>query len=107
MSRIKTAAGNRSNVFQAAQPVQPSIVVAVSAAHAESAAMVAGCTSIRVVADTNCHIRISAAGTAATANDMYLPKDRVEHFLVTPADIISVIRDTADGHLFINQLTNA
>jgi hypothetical protein len=102
MARIKTPASVRANSFPAIMLAGAAVKVAVGAASAAAAALAANITCVRVCADTNCHIRITQAGTAATTNDTYLPKDRAEYFNVTPGDIITVIRDTADGNLFIN-----
>lgn len=105
MARIKTPASIRANSFPAIMLAGAAIKVAVTVAAAASAALAAGVTCIRVCADTNCHIRITAAGTPATVNDTLLPSFRAEHFNVNPGDIVSVIRDTADGSLFINPAT--
>ncbi len=101
MARIKTAASIRANPIQAILPLV-AIKVAVSATHAESAAMAANITCIRVVSDTDCHLRITQAGTAATTSDMFLPKNQRELITCVPGDVVSVIRDTADGSLYIS-----
>lgn len=102
MSRVATPASTRSNPLPVIRLAGAAVVVAVGVASAAAAAVAAGVTCVRLVADTNCHIRIVNPTAAATANDTYLPKDRAEMFMVTAGDVISVIRDTADGHLFIN-----
>jgi hypothetical protein len=85
------------NIFQAIMP-GATLKLAVGAAHAESAAV--GSALIRVLSTTDCHIVIGAA-PVATADDMLVLANQPEYFHCNPADLVSVIRDSADGSLYI------
>jgi hypothetical protein len=58
---------------------------------------------IRVVSTTDCFIRISTAGTAAAANTgLYLPAFTPEYFDCPPKAIVSAIRVSADGSIYVS-----
>jgi hypothetical protein len=86
--------------FQAIQP-GASQVVAYTGTAANSTAMAA--SIVRLYATTDCFVKISQAGTAATASDMILPATSVEYFVCHGGDIISVIQSSGAGSLYITQ----
>lgn len=101
--RNRVPAGDRSNPFPAILPAT-AIVVAVTNASVQSAAMAAGVSLVRVVSTVVAHIKIGANPTAATT-DTYLPAGVPEYFMVDEGDKIAVIRSSGDGSLFITPAT--
>lgn len=81
--------------------------VSVSATAASSGAFGANTWDVRVVSTTNCHINIGASPTAAATDDngIYLPAGVVEYFHVSPGQVLSVVRDSADGTLNVAEMT--
>lgn len=81
--------------------------VAYTASAAQSSAFTANCHEIRIVATTACHINIGVNPTAAATDDngFYLPAGVVEYLHVAPGQVLSVVRDTADGVLSIAEMT--
>ena len=61
-----------------------------------------GVTTVLLFATQDCHIRSSAAGTAAVATDMFIPASVLIPVAITSGYIISAIRDSADGTLHIS-----
>lgn len=88
--------------FQAIIPVNPQ-KVAYTASAAQSSAIQKHCSIIRIFPTTDCYIKISTAGTAATTSDIFCPGGIAEYFelLVDGPYIISAIRDTTSGTLHI------
>lgn len=60
--------------------------------------------SIQLCSTTDAHITISPNPTA-TANSLMLIKQRPEIFGCDPGDIVSVIRESADGVLYLTEMT--
>lgn len=81
--------------------------VAVGAASAQSAAIPANISEIRVCSTTACHLNIGANPTAAATdnNGFYLPANVVEYLHVSPGQIVAVIQDAAAGSLSIAYMT--
>lgn len=79
--------------------------VAFSTSSAQSAAFGSATSMVRVIATKACHINFGADPTAAAAGStsIYLAPSVAEHFLVTPAHKVAVIRDAEDGNLFITE----
>lgn len=73
--------------------------VAVANAAADSGAITA--TEVMVYASTRCYILPGASGTATSANALPIEAGEKFHFRITSGHKISVIRDTADGFLYI------
>lgn len=81
--------------------------VAVATASAQSAAIPAYISVIRVCSTTACHLNIGVSPTAAATdnNGFYLPANVVEYLSVTPGQVVAVIQDTAAGNLSIAYMT--
>jgi hypothetical protein len=73
-----------------------------SATH--STAFQAGTNVVRVVASTNCHIKIAKDPTATTA-DAKLAPGVPEYFAVTAGQKIAAIRTTTSGSLFVSEVS--
>ena len=76
--------------------------VAVAATHAESAAV--GVTQLLLFSTTNCHIAIADA-PVATSSSAYLPAGVYLRVTCATTNKVSVIRDTADGSLYITAVS--
>lgn len=73
---------------------------------ANSSAVGAQTYAVRLVATTACHVKVSKAGTSATATDGYIAANAPpEYVCVSPGDIISVVQDASGGNLWITELT--
>lgn len=59
---------------------------------------------IRVILTTAGYIKISAAGTAATTNDVYMPAGIPEYFACTANSFVSAIQDSAGGTLHVTEM---
>jgi hypothetical protein len=80
--------------------------VAVTATSAQSAALGATTTLIRVAATQNMHLAFGANPTAvADGTNYYLPAGVTECIAVVSGTKIAAIRDSADGSLFITEAT--
>lgn len=58
------------------------------------------CLKVRVVCTSAAYILIGS-GTAATANDVYVPADTPEYFSITPGQKVSAIQVSAGGTLHV------
>jgi hypothetical protein len=56
---------------------------------------------VRLVATSNCYIKFGNVVAVATSSDVFLPANLPEYFSLRLDQYISVIRDTADGKLYI------
>lgn len=59
---------------------------------------------VRLIATTDCHVRFAKSPTAV-ATDMYLAADREEYFTIHPGQKVAAIRNSADGDLFVTEMT--
>lgn len=81
-------------------------VVAYTATPGTSSAVGSQTYAVKLVATTACHVKISAAGTAAAATDSYIAANApAEYVCVTPGDKVSVIQDASGGNLYVTELT--
>lgn len=81
-------------------------VVAYTGTAGTSSAVGSQTYAVKLVATTNCHVKISNAGIAALATDTYIAGNApAEYVCVSPSDKISVIQDSAGGNLYITELT--
>ena len=79
--------------------------VAFTAAAASVTAMPSTTTAVRVVATTDCFVVISTVGTVATTTTgFYLPLGKPEIFSVNGAVIVSAIRATANGVIYVTPM---
>ena len=76
-----------------------------TASAANSSAISAQCRYVRLYATTDCHISISNPAVTATAAMTPLAAKDYEVFKVTEGNIISAIRASSDGSLYISELT--
>lgn len=61
--------------------------------------------AVRVFVTTDAFIKISAAGTAATTADMFLPAYTVEYFCVPNGGVkVSAIQLAAGGTLYVTEV---
>jgi len=72
---------------------------------ANSSAISAQCRYVRLYATTDCHISISNPAVTATAAMTPLAAKDFEYYKVSPGNIISVIRSSGNGSLYISELT--
>ena len=72
---------------------------------ANSSAISAHCRYVRLYATTDCHISISNPAVTATAAMTPLQAKDYEIFKVAPGNIISAIRTSGNGSLYISELT--
>lgn len=81
-------------------------VVAYTATPGTSSAVGSQTYAVKLVATTACHVKISAAGTAAAATDTYIAANApAEYVGVSPSDKVSVIQDASGGNLYVTELT--
>ena len=76
-----------------------------TASAANSSAISAQCRYVRLYATTDCHISISNPAVTATAAMTPLQAKDYEIFKVAPGNIISAIRTSGNGSLYISELT--
>ena len=76
-----------------------------TASAANSSAISAQCRYVRLYATTDCHISISNPAVSATAAMTPLQAKDFEYYKVSPGNIISVIRSSGNGSLYISELT--
>jgi hypothetical protein len=60
---------------------------------------------VRLYATTDCHISISNPAVTATAAMTPLAAKDYEYYKVAPGNIISVIRSSGNGSLYISELS--
>jgi hypothetical protein len=75
-----------------------------TAASALSSAFGPQTYGVRVVATTDCHVKIGDGAVTATTSETYLPAEFPEYFTVTPGQKIAVVRSAVDGSLFVTEL---
>lgn len=63
-----------------------------------------GVNVVRVVLTSAGYIAIGAAPTA-TANDVYVPANWPEYFVITPGQKVSAIQASAGGDLHVTEMT--
>jgi hypothetical protein len=80
--------------------VRPGATVNVAVGASSNASGPLGSTVVRVVATTDCHVCFGS-NPAADANCLFLPANMPEYFACDPAEKIGVIRDSADGMLYV------
>lgn len=71
---------------------------------AASAAFGSDCWLVRLHATEDCHILFTAAGTASTTSEMFLPGDQTEYFDVMPGQKVTAIKATTAGTLHITEM---
>ena len=73
-----------------------------SATH--STAFQAGTNVVRVIASTQCHIKIAKDPTALTI-DAKLPANVESYLVVTPGEKVAAIRTTTSGTLWVSEVS--
>ena len=76
-----------------------------TASAANSSAISSQCRYVRLYATTDCHLSISNPAVTATAAMTPLQAKDFEYYKVSPGNIISVIRSSGNGSLYISELT--
>ena len=76
-----------------------------TASAANGSAISAQCRYVRLYATTDCHISISNPAVTATAAMTPLQAKDFEYYKVSPGNIISVIRSSGNGSLYISELS--
>lgn len=99
----KKADSGMDGGFQAIYP-GVSQVKAFTNTSAQATALGKGTSLIRVFATQDCHLAFGTSPTAvATGANLFLPANTVEYIGVVPSTKVAVIRDTANGNLFITE----
>lgn len=93
--------GNSKDSF--AQAIFPGTVqkVALAAGASPSNAFGSGTRMVRVCANQDFHIAFGASPTATNSTAVFVPKNVAEYFLVNEGEKASVMRDSADGFVYI------
>ncbi len=84
---------------------RPGLAVSITAAHAESAILggsdfnYIGC--VRLISTVDCWVDIGPSAVAAATTGTFLPAYTPEYFNADSNDVVSVIRTTADGTLYV------
>jgi hypothetical protein len=103
MSSNKAKSGSGGVPFEAIY-IGTSQKKAFTAASAQSTALGSKTSVVRLYATQDCHIKTGTNPTAvADGTCLFLPADTIAHIGVNAADKIAVIRDSADGNLFITE----
>jgi hypothetical protein len=97
----KMAIDSNSKPIQVLRP-NSTDTVSITASSAQSTAISAGCRVLRLVSDTDCHYTLTS-GTATTS-DVFLPSLAVEYVHVYEGDQVAVIRNAADGTLYVTEM---
>jgi hypothetical protein len=63
-----------------------------------------GCTVVRVVATTDCYIKVDKSPTATTS-DVLLPASDPEYIIVNPGEKISAIQVSSGGTLNVTEVS--
>ena len=79
--------------------------VAYGSSSAASAAFGAQTYKVRLVATTDCRIRISDGTPTAVATDTYLPALAAEYFTVTPGQKVAAIQVSSAGTLNVTEVS--
>ncbi len=74
----------------------------------QSAALASTTKMVRLVATQNCHVKVGTNPTAvADGTSMYILQNSSTYISVEGGEKIAVIRDSADGNLFITEAANS
>jgi len=52
---------------------------------------------IRVVANSDCHVKVGIGSVTATTSDLFLPASVVDYLMVTPGETIAAIEAATNG----------
>ena len=80
--------------------IKPATTVKQAIGAASAATAVLGARLVRLLATADCHV-VFGSDPTATTDDMLLKADQPEYFVCDETDKIAVIRDSADGQLYI------
>jgi hypothetical protein len=81
-----------------------------NAAYAASSAAITNPVSsqtykVRLVATTDCYVKIGDGTPTATTSDAYLPALSVEYFTITPGQKVAAVRVMVDGTLNVTEVS--
>lgn len=62
-----------------------------------------GIQRVRLLATTDCFVKVSAAGTAATTSDTYLVGLAPEYITITSGEKVSAIQVASGGTLYVTE----
>jgi hypothetical protein len=79
--------------------------VAYTGSSAASAAFGAQTYKVRLLATTDCRVRISDGTPTAVATDTYLPALAAEYFTVTPGQKVAAIQQFSAGTLNVTEIS--
>ena len=81
-------------------------VFAISSSSARSAALSSETRVFRIVCTTDCHPKVRNSSIVATVSDTLLPANTAEYFKKpeNKSAYVAVIRDSADGKVFIDSM---
>lgn len=54
---------------------------------------------IRVVANSDCHVKVGTGSITATTSDPFLPASVVDYLMVSPGETIAAIQAPTNGHV--------
>lgn len=80
--------------------IRPGVTQKVNVGSASAASDVLGTGVVRLLATTDCHVALGAT-PAADATCLFLPANMPEYFACGASDKVAVIRDSADGFLYV------
>jgi hypothetical protein len=60
---------------------------------------------VRLVATTDCYVKIGDGSPTATMSDTYLPALSAEYFTITPGQKVAAVRVVADGTLNVTEVS--
>lgn len=78
--------------------------VAYTGTAGNTTAMTSTINRVRVVTTTAAYIKIGVAAVA-TNNDVYMPANTIQEFLINEGERVSAIQDTAAGNLHVTLLS--
>ncbi len=52
---------------------------------------------IRIVANSDCHVKVGSGSLTATTSDPLLPAGSIDYLMVTPGETIAAVRAASDG----------
>jgi hypothetical protein len=60
---------------------------------------------VRLIATQDCFVKIGQGSISATTSDVFLKANEAEYFRCHPGEKVAAIRSSADGDLYITEMT--
>lgn len=54
---------------------------------------------VRVVANSDCHVKIGSGSVTATTSDPFLPSGTIDYLMVSPGETIAAVEAATNGHV--------